>query len=46
MWPQNSFCDFTETEFAYILTTFPLVIEKVKVAAFNAYRNVERGLIK
>ncbi len=36
----------TEEEFAYILTTFPLVAEPVKIAAQNAYRDVERGLIK
>lgn len=36
----------TEEEFAYILTTFPVVPEPVKVAALNAYRDVERGLIK
>ena len=36
----------TEEEFAYILTTFPLVADPVKVAAQNAYRDVERGLIK
>lgn len=36
----------TEEEFAYILTTFPLVPDSVKVAAHNAYRDVERGLIK
>jgi Alw26I/Eco31I/Esp3I family type II restriction m6 adenine DNA methyltransferase len=36
----------TEKEFAYILTTFPLVPEPVKVAAQNAYRDVERGLVK
>lgn len=36
----------TEAEFAYILTTFPLVKEPVKIAAQNAYRDVERGLIK
>lgn len=36
----------TEEEFAYILTTFPIVPEPVKVAAQNAYRDVERGLIK
>ncbi len=35
----------TEEEFAYILTTFPLVPDPVKVAALNAYRDVERGLI-
>jgi hypothetical protein len=36
----------TEEEFAYILKTFPLVPEPVKVAAQNAYRDVERGLVK
>jgi hypothetical protein len=36
----------TEEEFAYILSTFPLVPDPVKVAAQNAYRDVERGLIK
>ncbi|BAZ36723.1 putative transcriptional regulator (plasmid) [Calothrix sp. NIES-4101] len=36
----------TEEEFAYILTTFPIVPEPVKIAALNAYRDVERGLIK
>jgi hypothetical protein len=36
----------TEEEFAYILTTFPLVPDPVKIAARNAYRDVERGLIK
>ncbi|MBX7255940.1 MAG: ATP-binding protein [Candidatus Hydrogenedentes bacterium] len=36
----------TEDEFAYILTTFPLVADPVKDAARNAYRDVERGLIK
>lgn len=36
----------TEAEFTYILTTFPLVAEPVKIAAQNAYRDVERGLIK
>ena len=35
----------TEEEFAYILATFPLVPDPVKVAAQNAYRDVERGLI-
>ena len=35
----------TEEEFAYILTTFPLVADPVKVAAHNAYRNVAKGLI-
>ena len=36
----------TEEEFAYILTTFPLVADPVKIAAQNAYRDVMRGLIK
>lgn len=36
----------TEDEFAYILTTFPLVPDPVKEAARNAYRDVERGLIR
>ncbi|HEY9707323.1 MAG TPA: hypothetical protein V6D48_03880, partial [Oculatellaceae cyanobacterium] len=38
--------ELTEEEFAYVLTTFPVVPEPVKVAALNAYRDVERGLIK
>jgi hypothetical protein len=29
-----------------ILATFPLVAEPVKVAVLNAYRDVERGLVK
>jgi hypothetical protein len=36
----------TEEEFAHVLTTFPLVPDPVKVAAQNAYRDVERGLVK
>ena len=36
----------SEAEFAHILTTFPLVPDPVKTAAQNAYRDVERGLIK
>jgi type I restriction-modification system DNA methylase subunit len=35
----------TEEEFAYILSTFPRVADPIKVAAQNAYRDVERGLI-
>lgn len=35
----------TESEFAYILTTFPIVPEPVKLAALNAYRDVKLGLI-
>ena len=36
----------SEEEFTHILGTFPLVAQPVKVAAHNAYRDVERGLIK
>lgn len=36
----------TEAEFAHILGTFPLVAEPIKIAARNAYRDVERGLIR
>ena len=36
----------TEEEFAHVLSTFPLVPDPVKVAAQNAYRDVERGLIR
>lgn len=36
----------TEEEFTYILSTFPVVPQPQKVAAQNAYRDVERGLIK
>lgn len=36
----------TEAEFVYILNTFSLVAEPVKVAAQNAYRDVARGIIK
>ncbi|MEI6430484.1 MAG: hypothetical protein WCO45_19180, partial [Pseudanabaena sp. ELA607] len=36
----------TEEEFQYILTTFPIVPDPVKLNALNAYRDVERGLIK
>ena len=36
----------TEEEFAYILTTFPLVSENVKLAARNAFRDAQNGLIK
>ena len=35
----------TEVEFMHILKTFPIVPTPVKVAAHNAYRDVERGLI-
>lgn len=35
----------SEEEFAHILGTFPLVTEPVKIAALNAWRDVERGLI-
>ncbi|NER22681.1 MAG: hypothetical protein F6J96_18680 [Symploca sp. SIO1C2] len=36
----------TEKEFAYILTTFTIVPEPVKLRSLNAYRDVARGLIK
>jgi hypothetical protein len=36
----------TEAEFAYILTTFPLVAQPVKDAALTAYRQVALGLIR
>jgi hypothetical protein len=36
----------TEEEFAYILTTFPLVSEDVKLAARNAFRDAQNGLIE
>jgi hypothetical protein len=35
----------SEAEFAHILAAFPLVPQPVKVAAHNAYRDVERGLV-
>ncbi|MBE0620384.1 MAG: ATP-binding protein [Burkholderiales bacterium] len=36
----------TEDEFAHILSNFPLVAEPVKQAARNAFRDVERGLVR
>lgn len=36
----------SEAEFVHILGTFPLVPQSVKVAAHNAYRDVERGLVQ
>jgi hypothetical protein len=36
----------TEEEFAHILSTFPVVPDPVKVAAQNAYRDVERGVVR
>ena len=35
----------SEEEFTHILGTFPLVAEPAKVAALNAWRDVQRGLI-
>jgi hypothetical protein len=35
----------TEAEFAHILGTFPLVAEPTKIAALNAWRDVQKGLI-
>ena len=37
--------DLTEAEFAHILGTFPLVAEPVKIAALNAWRDVQTGII-
>ena len=34
-----------EDEFAHILKTFPLVPEPAKVAALNAWRDVQKGLM-
>lgn len=36
----------TEAEFVHILATFSLVADPVRVAAHNAYRDVERGLVR
>lgn len=36
----------SEEEFVHILAAFPLVADPVKVAARNAYRDVERGILK
>jgi hypothetical protein len=36
----------TEDEFVHVLNAFPLVVEPVKEAARNAYRDVARGLVK
>ena len=33
----------SEDEFAYVLSTFPLVADAVKAAALAAYRDVARG---
>jgi len=37
--------NITEEELTYILSTFPLVANPVKIAIRNAYRDVERGLV-
>lgn len=36
----------SDAEFLHILSTFPLVPEPVKIAAYNAYRDVARGVIQ
>lgn len=36
----------TEKEFAYILSTFSAVPDPVRIACSNAYRDIERGLIR
>jgi hypothetical protein len=37
---------FDIPEFAHILDTFPLVPDSAKIAALNAWRDVETGLIQ
>jgi len=37
--------ELSEIEFAHILNSFPLVPEAVKVAARNAWRDVDRGIL-
>lgn len=46
MWMQNNCNIFVKAGFAQLLPTFPLSAEPVKVAALDAYRDVERGLGK
>ena len=36
----------TESEFAHILTTFPIVPDPAEIAAQNADRDAERGLLR
>lgn len=36
----------TDAEFLHVLDTFPLVPEPAKIAAYNAFRDVARGLIQ
>jgi hypothetical protein len=36
----------TEDEFVHILRAFPLVRDVTKIAAWNAHRDVERGVVK
>jgi hypothetical protein len=36
----------TEAEFSHVLSTFPIVPDPVKIAAQNAYRDVERGAVR
>ena len=36
----------TESEFAHILTTFPIVADALKTAALQAYRDVAMGKVK
>jgi hypothetical protein len=38
--------DLTEEEFPGVMSTFPLAADPVKLAAQNAYRDEERGLIE
>lgn len=46
MWIQNSHASFAEAESDCTLTSFLLFAEPVKVATFNAYRDMERGPVK
>ncbi|MEZ4608352.1 MAG: hypothetical protein R2865_16580 [Deinococcales bacterium] len=36
----------SDEEFRHVLSTFPLVPEPVRLAAYNAYRDVKHGLIQ
>ena len=43
---QAAFRQHGLSEFAHILTTFPLVPDPAKIAAQKAYRDAERGLLR
>jgi len=42
----NNLYGITATEFTHIFHFFPLVAEPGKVAALNAFRNLEKGPVK